>query len=725
MKHFSRLAICIASLLVSLSASAKENIDFVNVFIGTSATGHTTPAAAYPMGMVQPGPQTGNFNWKYTCGYNYDDHRILGFTQTKLSGTGCSDLGDLLMMPFCGTARRDDFSSSFSKATEMASPGYYGVTLDENKVKVDMTCSAHVALHRYEFLAPDAGVMIDFQTGQSFTEPSMHARIRDFEIRQIDDQTIVGYEKIQMWVTRRLYFAIVFSSPIISADTLPSHPQHRAPRIVYRFNMGTGDVLSAKVALSTVRERNALQNIAVDMPDWDFDSVLSENREKWSALMNLFDLKGTNEQKQNFYTSLYHLFFQPNIYSDVNGDFRAADDNVTSAPGMRQYSTLSLWDTFRAAQPLLTLIHPNLVSDIVNSMISHSEAQGFLPIWALWGRENYCMIGNHAVPVIVDAVLRGFHNINAEEAYREIRRSLTENHLNSDWDTYDRYGYYPFDIINMESVSRTLESGYDDYCAALLAQKLGRKEDAEFFMKRSEYYKNLYDPETGLMRPKDSQGHWREPFSKFALSHASSSGGDYTEGNAWQYTWHVLQDIPGLISLMGGNEPFTARLDSLFSLSVSSDETGVLHDVTGLIGQYAHGNEPSHHVAYLFTMAGKPWRTAELIREIFDRFYSPRPDGLCGNDDCGQMSAWYIFSAMGFYPVNPVAGEYVIGAPQIPRITMNLPNGKQFTVIAKNLSKKNKYVKSVSLNGNPLTGNTITYEQIMAGGTLTFTMTKR
>ena len=725
MKHFSRLAICIASLLVSLSASAKENIDFVNVFIGTSATGHTTPAAAYPMGMVQPGPQTGNFNWKYTCGYNYDDHRILGFTQTKLSGTGCSDLGDLLMMPFCGTARRDDFSSSFSKATEMASPGYYGVTLDENKVKVDMTCSAHVALHRYEFLAPDAGVMIDFQTGQSFTEPSMHARIRDFEIRQIDDQTIVGYEKIQMWVTRRLYFAIVFSSPIISADTLPSHPQHRAPRIVYRFNMGTGDVLSAKVALSTVRERNALQNIAVDMPDWDFDSVLSENREKWSALMNLFDLKGTNEQKQNFYTSLYHLFFQPNIYSDVNGDFRAADDNVTSAPGMRQYSTLSLWDTFRAAQPLLTLIHPNLVSDIVNSMISHSEAQGFLPIWALWGRENYCMIGNHAVPVIVDAVLRGFHNINAEEAYREIRRSLTENHLNSDWDTYDRYGYYPFDIINMESVSRTLESGYDDYCAALLAQKLGRKEDAEFFMKRSGYYKNLYDPETGLMRPKDSQGHWREPFSKFALSHASSSGGDYTEGNAWQYTWHVLQDIPGLISLMGGNEPFTARLDSLFSLSVSSDETGVLHDVTGLIGQYAHGNEPSHHVAYLFTMAGKPWRTAELIREIFDRFYSPRPDGLCGNDDCGQMSAWYIFSAMGFYPVNPVAGEYVIGAPQIPRITMNLPNGKQFTVIAKNLSKKNKYVKSVSLNGNPLTGNTITYEQIMAGGTLTFTMTKR
>lgn len=712
-------------MLVSLSASAKENIDFVNVFIGTSATGHTTPAAAYPMGMVQPGPQTGNFNWKYTCGYNYDDHRILGFTQTKLSGTGCSDLGDLLMMPFCGTARRDDFSSSFSKATEMASPGYYGVTLDENKVKVDMTCSAHVALHRYEFLAPDAGVMIDFQTGQSFTEPSMHARIRDFEIRQIDDQTIVGYEKIQMWVTRRLYFAIVFSSPIISADTLPSHPQHRAPRIVYRFNMGTGDVLSAKVALSTVRERNALQNIAVDMPDWDFDSVLSENREKWSALMNLFDLKGTNEQKQNFYTSLYHLFFQPNIYSDVNGDFRAADDNVTSAPGMRQYSTLSLWDTFRAAQPLLTLIHPNLVSDIVNSMISHSEAQGFLPIWALWGRENYCMIGNHAVPVIVDAVLRGFHNINAEEAYREIRRSLTENHLNSDWDTYDRYGYYPFDIINMESVSRTLESGYDDYCAALLAQKLGRKEDAEFFMKRSGYYKNLYDPETGLMRPKDSQGHWREPFSKFALSHASSSGGDYTEGNAWQYTWHVLQDIPGLISLMGGNEPFTARLDSLFSLSVSSDETGVLHDVTGLIGQYAHGNEPSHHVAYLFTMAGKPWRTAELIREIFDRFYSPRPDGLCGNDDCGQMSAWYIFSAMGFYPVNPVAGEYVIGAPQIPRITMNLPNGKQFTVIAKNLSKKNKYVKSVSLNGNPLTGNTITYEQIMAGGTLTFTMTKR
>ena len=386
------------------------------------------------------------------------------------------------------------------------------------------------------------------------------------------------------------------------------------------------------------------------------------------------------------------------------------------------YSTFSLWDTFRAAHPMYTILVPEKVPDMINTMLTHSKVQGFLPLCALWGKENYCMIGNHGIPVVVEACMKDIEGVDPAQVYGEVKNTLTRNHYRSEWNIYDEYGYYPFDLIKDEAVSRTLEGAYDDYCAAQLARKLGKEEDYRFFMKRANYYKNLFDPESRLMRGKDTKGSWREPFDKFALSHAGTAGGDYTEGNAWQYTWHVLHDIDGLIDLMGGKEAFTTKLDSLFFLQSDVKSTGFVGDVTGLIGQYAHGNEPSHHVVYMYTLAGEQWRTAELVREIFDKFYLPKPDGLCGNDDCGQMSAWYMFSALGFYPVDPVSGNYVLGAPQIPQATIHLLNGKYFTVKAQNYSSTNKYVKSVMLNGNLIT-NTISHAQIMDGGTLVFEMT--
>jgi predicted alpha-1,2-mannosidase len=385
---------------------------------------------------------------------------------------------------------------------------------------------------------------------------------------------------------------------------------------------------------------------------------------------------------------------------------------------------LSLWDTYRAAHPLYTILTPEKVDGFVEGMIAHFDASGILPIWTLWGKENHCMIANHSVPVIVDAYLKGFRGFDAEKAFQAIKTSLTTNHPKSDWKIYDQYGYYPFDLIPEESVSRTLECSFDDYAAAQMAKAMGKTADYEFFIKRSNNYKNLFDPETMLMRGKDSKGKWRTPFDELILSHAGTAGGDYTEGNAWQYTWHVQQDVAGLAGLFGGNEPLANKLDSLFKLDPVKKSTGFANDVSGLIGQYAHGNEPSHHVAYLFAQLGRASRTQELLREINDKFYLNKPDGLCGNDDCGQMSAWYVFTAMGFYPVNPVSSEYVLGTPQLPKVSLNLPDNKTFTVEAKNLSVANKYVQSVSLNGKPLEKNFIIHQDIMNGGMLVFEMTE-
>lgn len=720
------LYVLVLALFISACRESDQNVlQYVDPFVGTTYTGHTFPGATYPFGMVQPGPQTGNFEWEYCAGYRYEDQFIWGFSQDRLNGTGVPDMGDILIMPFSGVPRTD-FKSNYVKSSEIASPGYYAVSLSDNRTDVRLTCSPHVAMHNYIFKGENPSVYIDFQSGNVDSKTQYSTRVLSADIKVKDNKTIVGAMRVTRWVERDLYFVIQFDKPFTSMDTLSGDIQNKAPRIVYHFDLEGGKELNAKIALSMVNIDGARNNLTTEIDHWDFEKVKRDAESEWSKYLSRIQISGSVEQKKNFYTSAYHLLIQPNNIADVDGHYRGPNDEIAVSPFKKYYSTFSLWDTFRAAHPMYTILTPELVPDFINSMLLHAESYGYAPIWVLWGKENYCMIGNHGVPAIVEACMKDFPGIDYEQAYNVVKQSLTtKKHRKYDWEMYDRYGYFPFDLVKEESASMTLECGYDDFAAAQLAKKTGKMDDYEFFMKRSRYYKNLFDPESKLIRARDSKGNWRTPFDKFHLSHAGTAGGDYTEGNAWQYTWHVQQDIPGLVELIGGKRIFVTKLDSLFMLNTRSEATGFVGDVTGLIGQYAQGNEPSHHVIYLYSMLGENKRTAELIREVFDKFYKPKPDGLCGNDDCGQMSAWYMFSAMGFYPVNPVTGEYVIGAPQFPEVTIKLPDGKYFKVIAKNLSTINKYVKSVRLNGKELTNLIITHAQIVNGGTLIFDMSDK
>jgi len=727
MKKISILFVLIACVLLScmnVNNAISSVLKYVDPFVGTTYTGHTFPGAAYPFGMMQPGPQTGNFEWEYCAGYKYEDKLIWGFSQNRLNGTGVTDMGDILIMPFSGTPR-SDFKSKYSKDTEVASPGYYAVSLSDNQVDVRLTCSPRVAIHNYVFKADNPSVYIDFQSGNAGNENQYNTRVLSADIKAENNKTITGKIRVNNWVERDLCFVIQFDKPFTSADTIKGNSLNKAPKIVYHFDLGNGKELNAKVAFSLVSIEGAKNNLTAEVNHFDFDKVKEAVEAEWSRYLSRIQIEGSDEQKKNFYTSLYHLMIQPNNIADVDGKYRGPDNNIYKSESGTYYSTFSLWDTFRAAHPLYTIITPERVAGMVNSMLEHSLVQGFLPIWALWGKENYCMIGNHAVPVIVDACLKNFKGIDQEKAYQQIKTSLMKPHLNSEWDIYDQYGYFPFDLIKVESVSKTQEFSFDNYCAAQLAKKLNKTNDYHFFLNRSNYYKNLFDAQTKLIRGKDSKGKWRTPFDKLTISHASTIGGDFTEGNAWQYTWQVQHDMKGLMELMGGKDAFLTKLDSLFAMASNVKGEGFVGDVTGLIGQYAHGNEPCHHVAYFYSLAGKQWRTEEIIRQIFDLFYKPKPDGLCGNDDCGQMSAWYIFSALGFYPVNPVSGEYVLGAPQIPKATIQLPGNKKFTMIAKNISKENKYVQSVKLNGVDIKNQVITHGQIVNGGILEFMMTNK
>ncbi|MDD2245744.1 MAG: GH92 family glycosyl hydrolase [Proteiniphilum sp.] len=697
---------------------------YVNPFIGTAFTGHTFPGATYPLGMMQPGPETGNFSWEYCSGYFYDDKRINGFSQNRLNGTGCVDLGDLLMQPFSGE-KRDDLSSSFDKATEKASPGYYAVKLSDNEVDVEITAAPHVAFHKYTF-APGkkANLLADFQSGLVWQQEKLFTHVLDNKINFEGNRVITGYTRRTEWVERTYYFAIEFNKPILSSERLdPRDPREKAPRYILTFDMQSDTTLKMKVAMSTTSIEGAKGNLSAEVRGWDFEKVRQNAKEEWNRYLSRVKIEGTDNEKTNFYTSLYHLYIQPNNIADTDGKYTGPNREVSLSPSGKYYSTLSQWDTFRAAFPMYTILSPEIIPDLVNSMIDYSGQKGHLPIWALMGQETYTMIGNHSIPMIVDAFLKGFEGFDAEKAFLQIKKTVTESkHPKSDWDQYDKYGYYPYEIINMESVSRTLECGFDDYSAALMAQKMGKTDDYRFFMKRSGYYRNLFDKETNSMRPKDSNGDWLSPFDPYELAHADSNvGGHYTEGNALQYTWHVLQDIPGLIDLMGGKEAAGKVLDYLFN--TTQETTGKLSDVTGLIGQYAHGNEPSHHVTYIYSYLDRPEETQRLVRQITNDFYRNKPDGLIGNDDCGQMSAWYMFSAMGFYPVNPVSGELVFGAPQIPKASLNVGNGKYFTMEAKNLSAENMYVERIELNGQPYDKKFITYKDIMNGSKLVFYMT--
>lgn len=714
-------------LLTFCSCTVEQKVEdyslYVNPLIGNADNGHTFPGACAPFGLIQVSPESGTGSWRYCSGFNYDDDFIDGFTQTHLNGTGLPDLGDVLMLPYCGNLPDSVYRSRYNKETQKASAGYYSVDLTDAHVGVELTATSRTAFHKYLFKDGTPRILLDLQRGLVNDMERLHTHVLNANISMPDEYTIIGNNEVTEWVQRQYFYVIKFDKPYKVEEELPMQEGEKAKRLILSFDGDGETVIQAKVAMSSVSIEGALASLEKENPDWNFENVRQGTVNQWNELLSRAQVSGTEVEKINFYTSMYHLFIQPNNIADLDGKYRGADDKVYTSPTGAYYSTFSLWDTYRAAHPLYTILAPERVDGMVQSMIAHYKVKGALPIWTLWGKENYCMIGNHSIPVIVDAYLKGFRGFNVEDAYEAIKGSSVVSHLNSDWETYNKYGYYPFDIINVESISRTLESGYDDYCVSQMAKALGKADDYEYLKKRSEFYKNLFDPQTKLMRGKDSNGKWRTPFNPLLLSHASTSGGDYTEGNAWQYTWHVQHDIPGLIDLMGGKEIFAGRIDSLFLMDDCIEGEGFVSDVTGLIGQYAHGNEPSHHVAYLYSYADRKDKTQACIRDIFDRFYLPKPDGLCGNDDCGQMSAWYLFSAMGFYPVNPAGGEYILGAPQIAKVVLTLPDNKTFIIEAKGLSEENKYVKSVTLNGEAVEGLSIHHNDIMKGGTLVFTMT--
>ncbi|MBS5552020.1 MAG: GH92 family glycosyl hydrolase [Bacteroides sp.] len=716
----------LGSMLIGCSTSQDEkNIDYtqyVNPFIGAADNGHTFPGACRPFGMIQTSPVTGAVGWRYCSEYVYEDSIIWGFTQTHLNGTGCMDLGDVLVMPVTGKRQRqwNEYRSGFSKETEKATPGYYSVTLDEPDVTAELTATTHTALHRYTFHKADsASLLIDLQHGPAWRDEQYHSQVSFCETNWENDSTLTGHVINKVWVNQVYYFAMKFNRPVIASSELPMAATEKGKRIIATFDMKPEDQLLMKVALSTTGVEGAKANLTAELNGWDFEGVRQAAKNEWNSYLSRIDVEGTTDEKTNFYTSFYHALIQPNEISDIDGKYRNAKDEIVQATGDKFYSTFSTWDTYRAAHPFYTLMVPERVDGFVNSLVDQCETIGYLPIWGLWGGETFTMIANHSVPIIAEAYAKGFRGFDAERAFNAIKQTQTVSHpLKSNWENYTKYGYFPTDLTEAESVSSTLESVYDDYAAADMAKRMGKEEEAAYFAKRADYYKNLFDPSTKFMRPKKADGTWKSPFNPSQVGHSESIGGDYTEGNAWQYTWHVQHDVPGLIALFGGEEAFLQKLDSVFTVKLETTQA----DVTGLIGQYAHGNEPSHHVAYLYTLAGRPERTQELIRQIFDTQYLPKPNGLCGNDDCGQMSAWYMFSAMGFYPVNPVSGEYVFGAPQFPKFTLHLADGKTFTILAEGLSEEHKYIDSITLNGKPYTKNYITHEDILKGGTLVYKM---
>jgi predicted alpha-1,2-mannosidase len=710
-----KLIFVVAMAVAANVLVADDPVAFVDPFVGTAGTGHTFPGACMPFGLVQASPETGMNDWKYCSGYQYADTRIQRFGQTQLSGTGCGDLGDAAILPFTGETLPADFSSAFRKETEKASPGFYHVTLDDFRTDVEITATEHVAFYRLRY---PGGAKARLLVDPAWLNKSWGAKADSAQEAEISvaGDLVTGRVHVRQWVDRVYYFALRASRPFtVAAKDVKTLPGAKVPGMVLDFapDAANGKVC-VRVALSSESIDGAVRNLKSETDGRGFDEVRRAAEAAWRrALAGAEILEGTVEQKKNFYTALYHLYQQPN--------------NIADAGQTPRMSTLSMWDVFRAACPWYALMKPEVIDGIVASSLRQYDEVGYVPVWQLWGKDNHCMIGNHSVPVLVDAYFAG-RLADPEKAYRAVKDSLTKNFKprpKDRFDLLDKYGYYPFDLIKGESVSRTLECAYDDWCASRFAAALGKADDAAFFAKRAGNWRNVYDATTGFMRGRDTKGNWRTPFDPYALGHGASTANDFTEGNSFQYSWHVLHDVPGLVAAMGGKEAFAKKLDGLFAAQEKVVGAGSVADVTGLIGQYAHGNEPSHHVAYLYPYVGRGDRTAEIVREVFDRFYAPKPDGLCGNDDCGQMSAWYVFSALGFYPVDPISGECVLGAPQVAKARLTLPNGKTFTVEAKGLSRENKYVKRVLLNGQPLAGFTLKRSAILSGGTLVFEMTNR
>ena len=674
------------------ASAAVDPLEFVDPFIGTAGNGHTTPAAAYPFGMLQAGPDTGLEGWEHCSGYRSGDRAILRFSQTHLSGTGGGDGCDLGLLPFTGEAAPFAEGLAYDAATEQASPGYYAVTL-AGGISAEVTVSEHAAVYRFRYGKGPARLLVDPMWALG--------RVTGSKVRPRDGRRLAGHLAREGWVARDVYFQLELSREPVSEEKIPTPGYGLPPRFVWTFDLKPDEALLVKVALSRSSLEGARRNIDGEIPGWDFDAVRASAASRWRELLGRVEAEGPRERLVALYTALYHLCFQPNVISD-RGE-------------KPFYSTMSLWDTFRAAHPLYTVLYPEYVGPFVDSMARHCDRNGYLPVWTLWHVDNQCMIGTHSVPVVVDAFLKGFPG-DWEAMYARVKDTLTAPHVRwkEDWDLLDRYGYYPFDVIRGESVSRTLECAYDDWCAGTMAAKLGHREDADFFFRRAANWKNVFDPETGFVRGRDTKGAWRTPFNPFALGHGSEAENDFTEGNAFQYTWHVMQDPEGLVAAMGGRERFGERLDALFRAAERIEGSDCPVDISGMIGQYVHGNEPSHHVLYFYPLIGRPEAAAARVGEIFERFYGTTRDGLCGNDDCGQMSAWYVFSACGFYPFNPCGGDYVVASPQFDRLTLHLAGG-DFVI-----RSEGRGATVASLNGRRLEGPVLRHADLVRGGGLTF-----
>ena len=741
--------LCLLLMITGFStATAKEQTspaDYIRPFVGTKGEGNTYPGPSAPFGMIQISPDTDMTNWDTDSGYEYTDPTILGFSLTHLTGTGCPDLGDFLFMPQAG---RQDFvaghkdypeegyQSAFSHDDEAASAGYYKVKLKKSGCTVELTAGKRAGILRFTFPASDAAsIMLDL----SHVINGGHWRVAESRVRIEDNSTITGFHLINGWAKERyLYFAARFSRPfddteIISVgkpviyNTYRFRSRNEAAgtnlQFFAKYKTHADEVLQVKVAVSAVSAADALQNLDAEIPDWDFEKLLAATREKWDRELSKIEIEGSQVQKETFYTSMYHAFLAPNLYEDVNGQYRGFDQNIHQAKGFTEYSVFSLWDTFRAEHPLFTLIQSPRDADMIKSLLVHFDqsADHLLPMWELQGNETWCMIGYHAVPVIVDGYFKNVKRFDVQHAYEAIKTTA----MNPDYDSvaaYAKLGWVPCEKED-ESLSKTLEYAYDDWCIAQMAKALGKTGDYNEFMKRAASYKNLYDPDLGWMRPKDSHANWRTPFDPHAFGGGTNLE-DVTEATSSQYSWFVPQDVPGLIALMGGNEKFVEKLDSLFDAKPSKVFTDDMsaNDLRGCIGEYWHGNEPSHHVIYLYNYAGQPWKAAQRMHQVVTTQYGNQPDSLCGNDDCGQMSSWYLFTCLGFYPVCPASDYYVIGAPQVPKAVVHLSNGKKLTMTAENISDQNIYVQSVRVNGKNWDSPFLPYRELKNGGKLEFTM---
>lgn len=744
------IACCTSTMLILSACTANTNVEdysaHVNPFIGTGGHGHTFPGAVVPHGMIQPSPDTRIDGWDACSGYYYNDSTINGFSHTHVSGTGCCDYGDVLLMPTVGKqtyqitdsqSQQLPYASAFSHENESAEPGYYSVFLDRYQVKAELSASKRGAIHRYTFPASkESGFIIDLDYSlQRQTNSEM-------EIKVLSDTEICGHKKTTYWAfDQYINFYAKFSKPFtytLINDSVTMDNGKRLPicKALLQFETKKDEQVLVKVGVSAVDVKGAQNNVLSEIADWDFDKVRQHARNEWNRYLSKIDVTTTNqEDKTIFYSALYHTGISPNLFTDADGRYLGMDLRVHQGDVKQPiYTTFSLWDTFRALHPLMTIIDPDLNTQFIQSLLKKHQEGGIFPMWDLASNYTGTMIGYHAVPVIVDAYTKGYRDFDIQEAYKACLRTaeydttgikcpaLVLPHLMPKAKYYkNSIGYIPCDREN-ESVAKALEYAYNDWCISVFAESMTDFDNKDKYARFAKAYEFYFDKETRFMRGLNSKGEWRTPFNPRASTHRND---DYCEGTAWQWTWFVPHDVEGLVNLMGGENAFASKLDSLFTADSSLEGETTSSDISGLIGQYAHGNEPSHHVTHLYNYVNRPWRTQELVDSVFQSQYANRPDGLAGNEDCGQMSAWYILNSMGFYQVCPGKPVYSIGRPVFDQAVVNLTNGKKFTVMVKNNSKKNKYIESMLLNGQTLHTPFFSHQDIVDGGTLEITMSDK